>query len=183
MAYPHWEYFLALDADLENIARYIEFAPANYSAYSIELVRIILAACSEVDVVAKAFCELIDPTKRAKDINDYRNIITGKYPLFHTIEITVPRYGLSFTPLAEWAGTKNPGWWKDYNKVKHYRSVNFEKASLLNGISSVAGLYALVLYYYKLGFGISLISPKPKILSMDTAPGIVLSHDYVLPDS
>ena len=49
----HWNYFLAFDSDAEKLSRYIEFTTDNFEAYSIELVRLLLSAASEVDVVAK----------------------------------------------------------------------------------------------------------------------------------
>jgi hypothetical protein len=33
----HWNYFVALDSDLDEVSRYIEFAAENFTAYSIEL--------------------------------------------------------------------------------------------------------------------------------------------------
>src|SRR6266496_4486996 len=127
--YQYWQYFLALDADLETISRYVEFNPANYNTFSIEFVRLILAAGSEIDVVAKLLCELIDPTKPCKNINDYRSIILSKYPLFYLTPITIPRYELQLNPWGVWDGgvnPLNPGWWTAYNAVKHERSSNFD---------------------------------------------------------
>src|SRR5438045_939603 len=74
----YWEYFLALDSDLETVARYVEFDPANYKTFSIEFVRLILAACSEIDTVAKLLCESIDATKPRSNINNYRSTILSK---------------------------------------------------------------------------------------------------------
>ena len=36
----HWNYYLALESDLEKVARYIEFTQDNFGAYSIELAHI-----------------------------------------------------------------------------------------------------------------------------------------------
>lgn len=33
----HWNYFLALERDLETVSRYVEFTPDNYKIHSIEL--------------------------------------------------------------------------------------------------------------------------------------------------
>ena len=53
----HWNYFLALEADVCKLSRYIELQKDNYETYSIELVRILFAACSEIEVVMKLLCE------------------------------------------------------------------------------------------------------------------------------
>ena len=76
----YWNYFLALENDLEQIARYIEFAKKNFKTYSIELAHLLLTASSEVDVVIKALCKKINPTAQTKDIDDYKKIITKQLP-------------------------------------------------------------------------------------------------------
>jgi hypothetical protein len=55
----HWNYFLALEQDLEAASRYIEFCDANLKVFSIELAHLLLAAASEVDVLAKCICEIV----------------------------------------------------------------------------------------------------------------------------
>ena len=52
----HWNYFLALESDLAQVSRYIEFDSNNYRTYSIELSHLLLASSSEVDVIAKGIC-------------------------------------------------------------------------------------------------------------------------------
>jgi hypothetical protein len=48
---PHWNYFLAIERDLETLARYVEFDPKNFTSFSIEIARLLLAAAAEVDIV------------------------------------------------------------------------------------------------------------------------------------
>lgn len=71
----HWNYFLAIEKDLENLSRYIEFAEPNLNTYSIELTHILFSASSEVDVVMKQLCNLIDPGQKVENIDDYRVLI------------------------------------------------------------------------------------------------------------
>lgn len=40
----HWNYFLALERDLEVLSRYVEFANRNYKTYSIELAHLLFGA-------------------------------------------------------------------------------------------------------------------------------------------
>lgn len=49
----HWNYFLALERDLELVTRYVEFSQQNFGVYSIEFAPPFFAASAEVDVVAK----------------------------------------------------------------------------------------------------------------------------------
>ena len=183
MPYVHWQYFLAIESDLEATSRFVEFSQKNYATYSIEFARILLSSGSEVDVVAKALCG-IKPNGNRKDINDYRKIITKNYPKFHTFEVSLPRYGLAIKPWEGWSGN-NPSWWTLYNKVKHQRDIYFEKANLENALLSVGGLFALVLYYYK----DHLSEPDffwpsfPKLMVIPGAPDLVRYGEWQLPDS
>ncbi len=38
----HWNYFLAVEEDLNGVSRYIEFDNNNYKTYSLELARILM---------------------------------------------------------------------------------------------------------------------------------------------
>jgi hypothetical protein len=183
MSYVHWQYFLAIESDLEATSRFVEFSQKNYATYSIEFARILLSCGSEVDVVAKALCQKIDPKGKYENINDYKTTITSAYGKFSTFEVLLPRYGLAIKPWEGWS-VNNPSWWKSYNEVKHQRDTYFEKANLENALLSVGGLFALVLYYYKE----HLSKPDffwpsfPKLMIIPGAPDLLWSGDWQLPD-
>jgi len=145
----HWNYFIAIDSDIENLSRYIEFTEANFATYSIELVRLLLSAASEIDVVAKLLCEKLSPNTKVVDINDYRKVLTNSLPKISGLKVLMPIYGLELTPWSNWKDNKNPNWWQSYNNVKHQRSLHFSEANLKNVLNAVSGLYILLLYLYK----------------------------------
>src|SRR6476659_8836515 len=58
----HWTFFETIDEDLNQYSRYLEFHESNFSAFSINLARLYLSICSEVDVVAKLLCHRIGST-------------------------------------------------------------------------------------------------------------------------
>jgi len=148
----HWNYFLALEKDLENLSRYIEFSNANLGTYSIELTHLLLSASSEVDVIMKQLCSLISPNQPANNINNYKSIIQESLPTFINEEIAIDRFGLTFKPFENWTGTENPNWWRSYNNVKHQRNNCFQEANLQNTINAVGALLLTVVYYYKFAF-------------------------------
>ena len=150
----HWNYFLALESDLENLSRYIEFSENNFRVYSIELAHLLLASSSEVDVLAKKICEFVNPNVKAKNIDDYRTIIAGHLPEFSQEKVSVPRYSLDFNPWSEWINGQNPSWWQGYNNVKHHRDAHFAEASLKHVLNSMSALLISVFYFYKLKFSI-----------------------------
>ena len=81
MSLEYWEYFLAIESDLENCCRYVEFSSDNYGTYSIEFARIIMAASAEFDTLAKNLCQAILERKlkpNEDNINKYNQIM---YPL------------------------------------------------------------------------------------------------------
>ena len=145
----HWNYFLALENDLEKVSRYIEFVKANFKTYSIELAHLMLAASSEVDVVAKALCQKLDSKAELKDINDYKKVINKQLPELIAEKVLVPRYNLTLHPWSLWGGENNPTWWRSYNKVKHERSDHFDEANLKHVLNAMAGLLVIVFYFYK----------------------------------
>ena len=146
----HWNYFVALEQDLETVSRYIEFNEDNFKVYSIELARLLFAAASEVDVIAKLLCKRFYPTASDENINDYRRVLLTKLPEIPTTEVFIGRYGLSFKPWDNWSLTtnNNPVWWSDYNKVKHQRDTYFSRATLKNVINSLGALLILVYCHY-----------------------------------
>lgn len=146
----HWNYFIALEQDLEIVSRYIEFSEHNFSVYSIELAHLLFAAASEVDVMAKLLCKRLQPTANPDNISGYREILLDKLSDLPTIEVFITRYGLSFKPWENWLGpgNDNPLWWRSYNQVKHQRDTHFNKATLKNALNALGALLILIYCHY-----------------------------------
>ncbi|MFH1373992.1 MAG: hypothetical protein ABII79_09375 [bacterium] len=149
MVCKNWQYLITLDSDLNEVSRYVDIRSGNFGTFSIEFVRLLLAAGSEIDVVAKLLCEKIDASKGCKNINEYRDTITDRYPKFHSMIIDVPIYEFQLTPWADWQNGQNPSWWRAYNDVKHQRDSHFSDANLENTIKAIAGLYVMIWYLHR----------------------------------
>jgi hypothetical protein len=145
----HWNYFLALDRDLDVVSRYVEFCKPNYGVYSIELAHLLFAAASEVDVVAKLLCQRLASTAHYNNIFDYRVALKSALPDLPEMWVFVPRYGLSFRPWENWGSDRNPDWWDSYNKVKHQRDVHFEQATLKNALNALGALLIFTYHHYR----------------------------------
>ena len=170
---PHWNYFLALEKDLERTSRYVEFCNKNLDTYSIEIAHLLLSSASEVDTIAKCICTILNPTAKAQKIDEYRKVIKAaeaaeesqrcgdvfgakdktkllpdspKHSLSN-IKIYIPRYSVVCTPWKSWADDKTPEWWTHYNNVKHERNKHFDKATLRNALNALAGLLAVNYFY------------------------------------
>ncbi len=136
----HWNYFIAIEKDLEKLSRYIEFCNDNLNTYSIELTHILLSASSEIDVILKQLCEMIEPASPRGNINHYKQIIQQNLISFINEEISINRFGLTYKPWDNWNEAHNPNWWRSYNNVKHQRNNHFHEANLQNTINSVGAL-------------------------------------------
>jgi hypothetical protein len=153
MSQPYLEYFLSIESDLERCGRFVEFTSDNFKTYSVEFARIIMAAASEFDALAKNLCKLIDPLRKPDRINQYFPIITSKFPKFTECAVQMQRYKLDFKPWDGWTSESGPEWWsKGYNKIKHNRDAHFPQANLGNSILATAGLFVGILYFHRCKF-------------------------------
>ena len=170
----HWNYFIALERDLEVVTRYVEFCESNFKVYSIEFAHLLFAAASEVDVVAKLLCQRLQPNAPRGNINDYRSILPVELPEIVTTQIFVPRYGLTLTPWDNWRAGENgnPLWWRSYNKVKHERDAHFNQATLKNALNALGALLVLTHHYYRYALVTDGIPPQShRDTTQDLRPG------------
>jgi hypothetical protein len=184
----HWNYFIALERDLETVTRYIELSENNFSTYSIELARLLFAAASEIDVVAKLLCSRLSPDDPRGNIVDYQRILTREIHGLSKAEVFIPRHELSFKPWLSWSKHESPNWWKGYNNVKHERNIYFEQATLANTLNALGALLIFIFYLYALDFGFDLSLPfysdpekDPRRITSSINPESILirlSEDY-----
>ena len=162
--YHNWQYFLALESDLVNLSRYIDFQDAdnlqnsdsNAKAYSIELARIFLMACAECENIGK----IIAGISKGNMTNISEKIIDTAKPEYKKLpnqKIDCPAHNLTFTPWQTWSQEKiqnnegqlvykNPDWWTAHNNVKHNRLDFYKEANLFNTLNAVAGLMCLLFH-------------------------------------
>ena len=161
----YWNYFLSIEEDFLRVSRYVHFNATNNKTYSIEFARIILAAGSEVDVVAKS---LVNSTtgKDTKNIMDHMGALLPAFPGIPSHTVFMDRFGMNVVPWENWGQGAAPGWWKSYNAVKHNRGQHFQEANLENTFRTLAGLFILLIYNLRL-LGVKDIHPTPRILSTD----------------
>lgn len=148
-----WKHYLALETDFNQISRYVSFTSDNCNCYSIEFSKQYQAICSELDVMCKQYCELLDSGAKCENIIDYAKIITPKRPNIVHAEVLCEEYLLK--PWIGW-DKKSPSWWFYYNKVKHQRidigddgRPYYKQANLQNTIDSLSALFVIELNMYK----------------------------------
>lgn len=147
---PHLNYFLCLEADIQDLSRWIEFSQENENVYSIELARLLMTASSEVDVIARRICRSIDPARNAKGIHVYQAILCEALPMLPDASVEMPRFGMIFHPWSNWHQPNTPpNWWQGNNKVKHQRAEHFKQANLKNVLNASAALLLLLILYFR----------------------------------
>jgi hypothetical protein len=149
MSPKFWEYYLAIEEDLANCSRYVEFSERNYDVYSNEFAKIIVLASAEIDTVLRELCALIAPGVKADSINRYFTVINAHYPKLVEMYVKIRRADLNLQPWKGWVKDKSPGWWGlGYNKIKHDRTNHFDQANLGNALQAVGALLIVILHYH-----------------------------------
>ncbi len=165
---PHWNYLLAIERELDEISRFVEFDEKNFDCFSIEIARLLLTSAAEVDVACKQVCKGINQKSKANNIHKYRNEIVAAFPGIPQFQVILPRFGLT---LMSWDGWNKPDgvpfWWSAYNKIKHHRDSEYHRASLKNVLNAVAGLFVIVLHLYKDKANRGQLDPLPQLLQVD----------------
>ncbi|XMO86402.1 hypothetical protein AAFN75_16570 [Algibacter sp. AS12] len=144
----YWEYYCALESDFKKMSRFIDFSEEDLKTHSIELTRILLSACSELDVIFKDICFLINPTLKPQKVNDYRKIIRENWSEIIGEKVSVGFHFFNLQPFKPWENNETPKWWKMHNKVKHERNTYFKEANLENARNAICALFICVNYYY-----------------------------------
>jgi len=165
----YWNYYLTLESDLIKTQRYVTIDEDNYSAFSVEYAKQYQTICSEIDVICKDYCRYLEPDINVKNIMGYASVILKHKPdlISRTVRVKTAA-SIFLTPWRDWktdkktpfdgSSTENnsPSWWIYYNKVKHNRTGSdsqnkefFKYANQANTLNSLAGLFTVVMYFYK----------------------------------
>lgn len=144
-----WYYYLSIEKDLNETSRYIE-PNGQENVYSFEFQKIIMLCGAEIETIFKLICSAIDEKRVCGNIGEYKSVILGSYPKIGEAQVVVPRWNSKkIYPFEGWA--RGPlKWWSAYTEVKHNRATAFSIATYKNAVCSLAALYVLILYLYKI---------------------------------
>ena len=153
-----------LTKDYQELLDFVYPIDANEGTYSHRIYEIYLRTATEFENVCKQQLVLDGYNKKPKDmkIGDYQT-------LDNKLNLSSLEVGLLFwnpvikhiKPFGDWKTGAELKWYSDYNKVKHNRAENFEKANFLNLTMGLAGLF---LVSYKL-FGRSFFNQYQTMIS------------------
>lgn len=170
-----WKYFLTIEEDFISIEKIIPVDTQNANTFSIHYMKILFSICSEIDVVFKEFIEYNQWHKfsaKTGNIGKYKEIINDNLKEFSN-ETVIFSKKINLTPFVNWKQDKAPDWWKDYNDLKHKRTLsnhgieNYKKANQKNVLDALGALYQIEMYFYKSildmnGFSERLRMPVPQ---------------------
>lgn len=184
----YWTHYIMLEKEFSATMHYVRLDTDNYKSYSDAYAKLLLQVGSEVDVVAKEACKLINPSFNGELMDKYRQVLSGDAD-FSSTNVILINYGITLNPWNEletqFVNTPGIIWWKAYNKVKHDRmnpvTINgltkegYKFATLENVLNSLGGLYLLLLHSYYLllkneGKTIAVPLPGSRLFKLDGPP-------------
>lgn len=158
-----WTHYVMLEKEFMATTGFVKINTDNYLTYSDAYVKLLLQIGSEVDVVSKETCKLIDHSFIEETMDKYR-LKLSEDPEFVNVTVHLINSGIVLKPWndieSKAAGNPALKWWKAYNKVKHERmntvtidgvtKESYKFANLKNTITALGALYHLLLHAYYL---------------------------------
>jgi hypothetical protein len=142
-----------LESELVDLSFYIAFTESNLQTYSIKIADLLLRTVSECENIMSAICkrEGIQFRRSFVKFQEYLDKLNQIYMLNAKIVHFIYKNAdvvncISKTPFYQEEETLNRNitdWYNAYNKIKHDRVDNFEKANLKNLIEAMSGLFLL----------------------------------------
>ena len=142
-----WEYYLIIEEDLANTARFVEPAEQE-NVYSFEFQKIIILACTEFEKVIKKLAKETCNTTPG-NMCEYKDFFMSNYPKIVDAVVRVSRLGREIKPFENWNNHKL-SWWDAYTQLKHGSDNGIKNATCINAIYAMAALYILIFYLSKI---------------------------------
>lgn len=160
----HWNWFIALETDLAQLSRYIELHKDNFKTYSIETLKIVVNACSEIDVI----CNNLPAPPGRRTIVDHLDLLKQRFPNLGAQSASLHLHDIEVKPwsvlqIGEGEKPPKPIWWEANNAAKHRRSSDYSKANLEQAINALAALQLLIIALHS-DLGNQVASPPPRII-------------------
>jgi hypothetical protein len=138
--------FHIIQKDFLNLLDYIEPADVNLQTYSFRIHELLLRVCIEIEANCVAILSENGYSKKGNwTMNDYKKI--NKSHKLSSYEIKIPVWkGVENIrkPFANWELGKTLDWWDGYNKSKHDRHNQFEKATFKNLTNAMCALITIL---------------------------------------
>ncbi len=134
--------------DFEKSFEYIHPIESHFKVFSLRHYEILLRACTEFESVCKGELHKAGLAKQNEFLNirDYATLEKHYDRKLSSYEVGFRFDPIYFVrPLGAWAKDEHLTWYQNYNAVKHHRAGEFSHASVENVLSSIAGLFVVLL--------------------------------------
>lgn len=151
------QWYEDVERRLIEFLSFIPLIPKNFDVFSPRLTSMITEACDVLDSlfreVSPSKVTIDGTTKKRKNlkIGDYAKLYANRLssPITRSfVFVSPPRL---LTPFSAWDVSVPPGqpyptppWWTVYNKQKHSRLQDAEKATLINVVEALCGLHQVI---------------------------------------
>lgn len=163
----YWKQFISLEKEFTDTMKYVSLDKENENTFSAAYSKLLLQIGSEVDIVLKTYCRMIEPTFFGNKIPEYKCLICDNNIEFSVQEVLVTTTGQLLQPWLAWSGYVNeekkeisqPYWWTAYNKIKHERTETgtiegitkpyYKFSNQRYVVTALAALYQVLTYMYR----------------------------------
>lgn len=193
----YWANYVSLEKEFLTTLNYVTLDFENFDTFSGAYIKLMLEIGSEVDVVLKFYCKMLQDSFSGDKISDYRRLINSEKSDFYEQKVKLINKSFTIRPWINWGFSNpcNPYWWTAYNKIKHertnYGTINsvskeyYKFANLRNVLYAMAGLYhcSLSIYYelsLKEGRDVLIPLPGSRLFRMSGGvwDGMIFYQDY-----
>lgn len=153
----YWRQYLLFEKEFLNTSDYVSIAQDNYSTFSNQYLKLLLAVCSEMDSIAEVLCKE-KMNEVPYGINNKLNNLTECFPSIkeYRVNTKYPYAIKNIKPLIKFSKSSTSDWWQAYNDIKHRRNdknesgrYNYTKANMKNVLYALSALYILNLIVFK----------------------------------
>ena len=138
--------YLIIQKDFLNLLDYIEPSDTNLKTYSFRIHELLLRICIEIEANCVAILSENGYIKSGNwTMDDYKKI--NKSHKLSSFEVKLPVWkGVDNIrrPFENWKDHKSLDWWEGYNKSKHDRHTEFERATFKNLTEAMCGLITIL---------------------------------------
>lgn len=122
----YWSQYILVEKEFTSTLPYVSLSPENKKTFSFAYQKLLLEICSEIDVVFKQYCKILDSLFTGGCITKYYECIKEKDISYFTQGVHLLNLDYIIYPWKiseeEDSQYKSPFWWTAYNKVKHCRT-------------------------------------------------------------
>ena len=150
----YWKYYCILEEEFVELIKYIDLRKNNFNTTSDIIIKQLQSVCSEFEIICKEFSD-IDMKDKKTNIKDYYQGIAKntktileelKIDKIQDLHINIRKTkNMVIYPFKDWKKEKpwELFWWKNYNNVKHSRTVNYESGNFESLLNALGALYFL----------------------------------------